>query len=563
MSHWSIPSTAHLEEWKTYAAVGVGTVVAANLAVKLIRKTVFVPSMTIMDDVPNAGKDRPDGKLKGRAVVCGGSIAGLLAAAVCAHHFDSVLVIEAEGSIEELGIDFPKERETRIMENGLATAIPPRKRVPQYLALHGFLPTFLHSLRQLFPQVHKEMEYFGIYAYPMIIKFYQGSILSPEIFERDDPTAPKTLPISREAFETLLRRLVVKYRSNITFITGTVEGYQGAEDGSKTVTGVRVRTAGGEKLVESADFVIDATGPAHQSYHKWLKNAGFGPLPQSLRIEYDPHIVYSQSLWTIPEKLLPEVEAVLPYGSQPGFFYVNSPDWAVGQQMAMYMGLMEGSQLIVSAAGWGVTAEQLPHSIQEFRAYAQTLHQSKTPDWINKLFDILETHEEECRPWWVEPPSGRMSFVKYHEAPKGTLPDNWVAVGDAISKLNPVYGQGCTKAMMDAITLDALLRHVPSNQVISSGFSGKFFHKSIARSGGMWDGTKSADYGWPTTEPSNGEKLSEGAFGRHFSRHLLIAGRKSRRILLAWQLTIWGFVPSTDLFAPSILGRVAWNWLTN
>ncbi|KAG9029095.1 hypothetical protein FRB95_005744 [Tulasnella sp. JGI-2019a] len=529
---------------------------------KLVRMAILIPSMTIMDDLPNAGKERHNGLLKGRAVICGGSIAGLFTAAVCARHFENVLIIESEGSVEELGMDVLKDKEVRVMENGLPTAIPLRKRVVQYFSIHIFLPAITLGLRQLFPDLQKELDYFGLSAAPMTIQWYYGSKFCPELYRPEDPHAPETLPISRQAFETLLRRLVVKYRSNVTFLTGTVEGYLRAEDGSNTLSGVKVRSAEGVKQQVYAGFVVDATGPSQTSFHKWIQNSGFSPLPSSLQITYDPVLAYSQSVWNLPEKVLPQIEEIFPYGLQPGFVYANTPDWSTGEHKAMYIGFVEQSQLIITAGGWGVTADQRPHSIDEIRVYLKSIHQSEnTPDWIFQLLDVLAVHEEECAPWYSEIPTGNMSFIKYHQAPKGTLPDNWVAVGDAFFKLNPVYGQGCTKAVMDAITLDGLLRRLPSNSVIPSDFFGRFFHKAIARTGGMWDNTKATDYGWPTTEPAKGETLHEGAFVRNFDRYLCYAGRMNEHVHRTWQFTNWGFIPSTDLFAPWILRHVVWNWL--
>ncbi|KAG8986886.1 hypothetical protein FRB93_005033 [Tulasnella sp. JGI-2019a] len=477
MSHMS-----YLGAWQTFATIGICTIAAASLLAKLVRMAILIPSMTIMDDLPNAGKERHNGLLKGRAVICGGSIAGLFSAAVCARHFENVLIIESEGSVEELGMDVLKDKEVRVMENGLPTAIPLRKRVVQYFSIHIFLPAITLGLRQLFPDLQKELGYFGLSAAPMTIY-------------------------------------------NVTFLTGTVEGYLRAEDGSNTLSGVKVRSAEGVKQQVYAGFVVDATGPSQTSFHKWIQNSGFSPLPSSLQITYDPVLAYSQSVWNLPEKVLPQIEEIFPYGLQPGFVYANTPDWSTGEHKAMYIGFVEQSQLIITAGGWGVTANQRPHSIDEIRIYLKSIHQSEnTPDWIFQLLDVLAIHEEECAPWYSEIPAGNMSFIKYHQAPKGTLPDNWVAVGDAFFKLNPVYGQGCTKAVMDAITLDGLLRRLPSNSVIPSDFSGRFFHKAIARTGGMWDNTKATDYGWPTTEPAKGETLHEGAFVRNFGRYLCYAG---------------------------------------
>ncbi|KAG8986885.1 hypothetical protein FRB93_005032 [Tulasnella sp. JGI-2019a] len=184
-------------------------------------------------------------------------IAGLLTAAVCAQHFDSVLVIEPEGSVGELGMDLPKDKEIRIMENGFPTAIPLRKRVVQYLTLHR---------------------------------------------------------------------------------------YHRAEDGSNTVSGVKVRLAGGVKQEEPASFVVDATGSAQASYHKWIQNSGFGPLPSSLQTTYDPVLTYSQSVWTLPEEVQLKIKDIFPYGLHPGVVYVNIPDWSTGERRAVYLDLIEQSQ---------------------------------------------------------------------------------------------------------------------------------------------------------------------------------------------------------------------------
>ncbi|KAG9018333.1 hypothetical protein FRB95_005481 [Tulasnella sp. JGI-2019a] len=112
------------------------------------------------------------------------------------------------------------------------------------------------------------------------------------------------------------------------------------------------------------------------------------------------------------------------------------------------------------------------------------------------MFDILEAHEEGCKPWYTDAHPGKMTFVKYHETQEGVLQRNWVAVGDSFMKLNPFYGQGCTKAMMDAITLDSLLRRIPSHRDgFPTDFSKRFFQKAIGRTSSMWEGNKANDYG--------------------------------------------------------------------
>lgn len=68
---WLASPTSNLS-FMTVPAMLLGVILAVNLLGKLIRKTVLIPKLTIMDDLPNVGRKRADGKIKGRAVVCGG-----------------------------------------------------------------------------------------------------------------------------------------------------------------------------------------------------------------------------------------------------------------------------------------------------------------------------------------------------------------------------------------------------------------------------------------------------------------------------------------------------------
>lgn len=87
----------------------------------------------------------------------------------------------------------------------------------------------------------------------------------------------------------------------------------------------------------------DATGPAQSSYHRWLKNSGFGPLPPSLQVEYDPRLIYAQTVYTLPEKLLPEFEKLLPYGLTHGSILSNMPEPSTGERRVLYLYWTEDS----------------------------------------------------------------------------------------------------------------------------------------------------------------------------------------------------------------------------
>lgn len=68
----------------------------------------------------------------------GGSIAGLTAAAILAAHYDTVIIIEPDKSVnDEHALELPPRNETRLNPDGVPIAIPPRKRVSQWYGSHS------------------------------------------------------------------------------------------------------------------------------------------------------------------------------------------------------------------------------------------------------------------------------------------------------------------------------------------------------------------------------------------------------------------------------------------
>lgn len=87
----------------------------------------------------------------------------------------------------------------------------------------------------------------------------------------------------------------------------------------------------------------------------------------------------------------------------------------------------------------GSGAPPAPHSIIALQAYARDLVGAELiQSWLFDLMDLLELHEEACKPVWADAKVGALDWVRFHEAMR--LPGNFVVVGDALMKLNPIYG---------------------------------------------------------------------------------------------------------------------------
>ncbi|KAG8985260.1 hypothetical protein FRB93_005910 [Tulasnella sp. JGI-2019a] len=254
---------------------------------------------------------------------------------------------------------------------------------------------------------------------PFLTKIHYGNIPSPEVYEVDDPRAPQVFPITRSLFEVL----------------STVDGLERVTNGDGRPTGVHVKTKDGE-WSEPATLDVDATGPAQMSFHKWLEGAGFTHLP--LIKEYDTRMHYEQTVWTLPARLHSEIDMIIPSGLHQGIVYNSLPDWSTGEQRAFVISVYERSQMVLSASGWGHTEGQ--KTIPEFRIHIKSMVGSeRTPPFVFELLNFLEGHEVEISPWAFDLMIGKMSYVPYQDT-RG-LPSNRVVVGDAVMRLNLIYGE--------------------------------------------------------------------------------------------------------------------------
>ncbi len=241
-----------------------------------------------------------------RAIVLGGSIAGLLAARVLADHFEEVIVVERDSYPQEIAV---------------------RKGVPQARHVHTLLMRGQQILEQLFPGIEADLAEAGAPALEWTSDAWGWSASGwlPRFH-----SYLKTHTCSRELLEgTILRRMAA--HTNIRFIENTdVIGL--LPDATRSgIAGVRVRarpgaereaaegrTAGfptGRGGVEEellADFVVDASGRESKSA-EWLEGLGY-PRPEDTTI--NAFLGYASRLYQRPANPRAEWKAVL-IGAMP------------------------------------------------------------------------------------------------------------------------------------------------------------------------------------------------------------------------------------------------------
>ncbi|KAH7907108.1 hypothetical protein BJ138DRAFT_1137695 [Hygrophoropsis aurantiaca] len=526
---------------------------------------------TGLADLPQLGQSRPPGqKIRGTAVVCGGSVGGLLAARVCHDHFEKVVIVEPEAWLAD--------------EDGSAThawtQTHRRGRVLQYYSFHALLPPSFASWTRLFPNLEKECEKSGIRCLPADFKVLMWGLPITTPFEDYGDRFPKTLNAGRQSTETLLRRLVVGQKDqypNIEWTVGTVTGVTADPNDKSRLNNVVMRTADASTTEIEATLVIDCTGPA-QAGLKWLQHAGYGfasdgssykkgtlPLDQ-LSISYNQKVQY----FTYVLQVSPELGRRLPTPAkwdEEGVFILAYTDARVDRKFVAGQRI-ENNQLLLCCSAWAPTAD-LPRTLAEIKEFSRSMIVSRPlPEWFFELLDLLAEVEDTMELHTVHcPPS---TSVRFHQATN--LPSNYIALADSTMRVNPLFGKGITKASLGAISLNNVLHNL-HNRLASSesylstvaklpdSFAKDFFAVQWNKISRIWEDTRVFDYGWDTTVPLPGETTEFGAALRWWQQNIVTLAMTDRQAASAYWHALMLMGPPTDIFHPRLVLKILWRRL--
>ncbi|KAJ7578566.1 hypothetical protein C8J56DRAFT_1016531 [Mycena floridula] len=506
---------------------------------------------TCINELPRLGTARPkDEKLKGTVVICGGSIAGLLTARVCVDHFENVIIVEAEA--------WAGTEDAKKLDGHQYT----RSRILQYNAFQAIQVFAFRALSRLFPTIEEECKTSGISILPADFTPLISGINIKAPYNEYRGNLPKVLFASRAAFEPLIRRLLLgSETSGVRQIIGTVTGVSRSTSNPQILDKVLVRTAS-DNIELDADLVIDCTGIARAGL-KWLQREGFGATDtyskgtlalDQLLIQYEHKMLYH----TFHIKVTPEIgrQLSIPGGfDNCGAMYTCVPTAAL-ETRGIYMQRVEKDIIQVLAMIWG-TNHQLPTSLEELKVYARDLRLDvPLPEWIFQVLDELEPLSDATT--MIKTSSKPPTYVRYHKAV--CLPDNFVALGDSVMNINPIGGQGISKSLMGTICLNEVLRELPSGSpAIPSSFSSRFFKMQAHKIESLWTGTKTRDYGFPTTIPLPGETLEKGKFLRWYMGRLMRLVHQGDKSVSS---SLWH---AAQLFLPSVrlqlLLKVLWDMI--
>ncbi|KAF8321379.1 uncharacterized protein EI90DRAFT_3079215 [Cantharellus anzutake] len=508
----------------------------------LIRKT------TVLHDIELLGKAPPTQKIPGTVVVAGRSLSGYASARILADYFEKIVLIDPDTNITAAG------------------------RVPQRPHLHVLLTISLPILRKLYTSFDKEAPQNDVYIFPGLRHWWIGRNYFGDLKlnMRDQITG------SRISIETLCRRLTIAYCGDrLQVIHGTVTSIEASAD-KTTIRSVSYRPASEVSTTAPnaipCTLFVDCSG-ASTIGAKLLPAAceKWGPYD---RASYNPNVKYYSTSFSLTPKTQEKVSRALPqddrsFGRWDTCTVIGAvtPTAETGRDLFMYQRI-EGNRLLVGYCGWGVDTRPgtLAQYIETTRQMYRKSHPKERHDRDEWLFELLrlagegaDNLDEPIK--WDAYAMTSCYWIDYASKP---VPNNFITVGDALMRVNPIFGQGVAKLLFNSIVLNTALHGAlqSSNKPeLPPGFAHSYFERVLRIDRGMFDTNRSLDYGYDSSVPQAGETLGAGKTFRKYWEMLLNFVSHDLSAYETFIDVLSGFRPGIDLMSPPFVFKsIFWAW---
>ncbi|MFN6519128.1 MAG: FAD-dependent oxidoreductase [Nostoc sp. CreGUA01] len=440
--------------------------------------------------------------IENKAIVIGGSIAGLLAAQVLTKYFDRITIVERDR--------FPEQPEQR-------------QGVPQAYHVHVLLIRGQQILEQLFPGIIAELTNSGT---PIMDSVADCPWLGFNGWAPRFASDLTSCACSRNLLEwTIRRRLAANDR--IEFVQGGQVTNLLSNSNKTSITGIRVSFRNQPEAEILANLVVDASG-RNSHTPEWLKELGYQSPQQTV---VNSFLGYATRWYHPPENFQADWKA----------FLITSKPPHHTRSAVLYS--VEGNRWIVTLAG--VSRDYPPTDEAGFLDFAQSLRSPTIYQAIKDAQPISPIYAYK-----------RTENSLRHYEKLSRLPEGLIIVGDAVCAFNPIYGQGMTTAALGALTLDECLSKQLSKQS-NGNLIGlpRYFQKQLSKTISVpWLMATGEDFRWPDTEGGKPDLLSK--FTQQYLDRVLLLQAESAEIHQLFLEVMNLLKPPSAFFQPNILMQV-------
>jgi 2-polyprenyl-6-methoxyphenol hydroxylase-like FAD-dependent oxidoreductase len=333
-----------------------------------------------------------------KAVVIGGSIAGLLTARVLSNHFEEVILIEKDNYVEDGKV---------------------RNGTPQANHIHLLLVKGREILQDFFPELENDLVKKGAHKIDFL---NDGRYLLPSGWAQKFNSGVITFTCTRTLLENTIRQQIqeisrIKIQKN-TYITSLI-----LEKSNE----ISLETSDDKKI--HGDLIVDCTG-RNTKTPSWLEDIGY-PKPKITKV--DSFVGYATRRYVPPKNSIKWKMLMI----------LNKP---TTNPRAGVIYPIEDDKWLVGLSGIGKNYP--PVDEKGFLEFAKQLES-------RDLYDALKDAIPDSEIYGYQIQGSR----KYHYEEMQRWPENLVVLGDAVSVFNPFYGQGITSAALGAKVLDDMLKN--------------------------------------------------------------------------------------------------------
>jgi len=432
------------------------------------------------------------------AVVIGAGIGGLAAAAVLAGHFGHVTVLERDR---------------------LPVVSKPRPGAPQSNQLHALLGGGLQAFCDLFPGFDEDLTQAGAEMFRMGLDD-RLELPGFDPFPARD-FGLRFFSLSRPLLEFLIRRRIDWFANVLLRDQCRVLGLVAAADGS--VTAVRCQQAGGSEEVVSADLVVDASGRGTPTL-SFLQATGWPA------VELSPSTSTGESV---------TATFAMTAGDRGWKGVVTFPDAPADTRSGYLVPIEDSRWMALVSQRHG---EAPPAEIDAFLDLARQLRTSTIHDVIKGAVPLGKIHR------FAFPESVWTRYERLGDFPRGLLP-----LGDAVSRFNPVYGQGMTVAAQGALTLKHLLRARAGHPDPLNGLGRAFILALQPLIETAWSTAAVPDFAHP---PTRGERPPDLERSLHFTGALFRLAARDPGVHHLMMKVRHLLAPASALHDPDLVRRI-------